>query len=66
MKKIVFLLLVGLVFGCSANDDDEFEDFGYDILPIKSIEFPEAFVNGQIYDITYTYEVPSRINEWVG
>ena len=59
MKKIVFLLLVGLAFTCSTNDDDEFEDFGYDILPIKSIEFPEVLVSGQIYDITYTYEVPS-------
>lgn len=58
MRRIFILAICFFTLSCS-TDDGDFQDFSFEILPIDSVEMPESFTFGEIYNINYTYEVPS-------
>jgi len=58
MKRFLILAICFIALSCS-TDDGDFQDFRFEILPIESVEMPEAFTFGQEYQIQYTYLVPS-------
>ena len=59
MKKVIVLLSVlVLMFSCSVDDENN-DEFHFEILPIASVEMPESFTSGEVYNITYSYEVPT-------
>lgn len=43
---------------CSLNNDDS-NDFYYEILPIESVDIPTEFTLGETYEITVSYLRPS-------
>lgn len=60
MKKVVFLLVLLMSLNsCTINDDDNNPTFGYEILPIESVDMPNEFVLGEVYTISVTYIKPS-------
>lgn len=68
MKKILLLFLtLGLLSGCSLNDDDNPEsDLLYAYAPITAVEFPETFMVGETYSIKITYTLPSPCHRLFG
>lgn len=59
MKKLLLLSLSLLLF-ISCDTDDDYDNFYFEILPVKSVDIPEEFVMGEVYPITVTYEKPSN------
>ncbi|MDD7887222.1 hypothetical protein [Flavivirga sp. 57AJ16] len=58
MKKFfVFCFTVLLFASCSIDDDGP--RFGYEILPVESVDIPNEFTLGETYPITVSYFRPS-------
>ncbi|WMI66582.1 hypothetical protein RBH94_05325 [Aestuariibaculum sp. YM273] len=58
MKKLLLFSLSLLLF-VSCNTDDDYDNYYFEILPVKSVDIPEEFVMGETYPITVSYEKPS-------
>ncbi|MCB0444489.1 MAG: hypothetical protein R2812_10695 [Gelidibacter sp.] len=59
MKRLILVCVLALSFiSCSVNNDDT-NDFYYEILPIDSVDIPSEFTLGQTYQITVSYYKPS-------
>lgn len=63
MKRLIILSLTLILFAsCSIKDDGiNYNDANYslDILPIESVDMPDAFTLGETYPITVSYLKPS-------
>ena len=60
MKRLVFLFAMVLTLAsCSLNDDDAPRYFT-EALPIESVEIPEEFKLGEVYQITVNYTRPNN------
>jgi ABC-type dipeptide/oligopeptide/nickel transport system permease subunit len=58
VKKILILTVVIFsMFSCSVDDNNNFE---IETLPVKTAEVPDAFVFGNTYTLTITYDLPSN------
>ena len=58
MKKAFFALPLLLIL-LSCSTDDSAINGEYVFVPIASVELPERFINGNSYDIEFTYTRPS-------
>ncbi len=59
MKKTIALILILIVtVSCSINDDST--NYGYEILPVESVDIPTEFEYGETYTITVSYFRPSN------
>ena len=54
-KNFCFLIILLSFINCSSDE----ENIRFEILPFESISFPESFVQGETYDIVYTYKIPT-------
>ena len=57
MKKIILLLSLLFIFSSCESDD---ESYSVVVLPIASVEIPNAFELGETYPITMRYYKPSN------
>ncbi len=65
MKKFVFILLLGIVFtGCSTDDDGS--TVSYEFARITDSDLPEFFEQGKIYDLKFTYKLPTTCHLFLG
>jgi len=63
MKKFIALSFALLLFtSCSINDDGT--NYSFEILPIESVDIPEAFTLGEVYPITVSYFKPSTCHSF--
>lgn len=63
MKKIILLAVLSLaLFSCSLDDDTP--KFHQEILPIESVDIPDEFELGQVYEISMTYLKPSTCHQF--
>jgi len=59
MKKIILLVfLTSTLLSCTIGDDSP-PSFNYETLPIVSVDVPEEFQFGNVYEITMTYLRPT-------
>ena len=60
MKKSALLvfIFIALFTSCSI-DDDNYNNFYLEVIPIDSVEIPESFVLGETYQIDMTYTKPN-------
>lgn len=58
MKRLILVCFSLMMFWSCSNDDD-YLNYYYEFMPIESIELPEQFILGQVYNINYTYYRPS-------
>ncbi|MEO6347036.1 MAG: hypothetical protein ABIO60_03915 [Aquaticitalea sp.] len=59
MKRLFLLCVLVLLFAsCSVNNDNS-NDFYYEIVPIDSVVIPEEFTLGETYEIHVKYLRPS-------
>ena len=60
MKKSALLvfIFIALFTSCSV-DDDNYNNFYLEVIPIDSVEIPESFVLGETYQIDMTYTKPN-------
>jgi hypothetical protein len=59
--KALFVVLMILITSCSI---DEGEDYGYEILPIESIDLPHEFILNEAYFIDYTFKLPTNCHTY--
>jgi hypothetical protein len=66
MKKIaLFLVLVVTLFSCTTDNNDR-ENFNFDILPVESYILPESFKLGETYEIKLKYQRPTSCHIYQG
>ena len=53
MKKILFILLLFVMFSCSSDDDNL--ETRFELIAVESAEVPEEFILGNSYRIDMTY-----------
>ncbi|MBO6879972.1 MULTISPECIES: hypothetical protein [Winogradskyella] len=60
MKKFVILVAIFIttITSCSIESDDS-ETFFLEVLPVESIDVPEQFIFGEVYEISMTYNQPT-------
>lgn len=60
MKKYALLVFafITLFTSCSLDDSPAYE-FHLEVVPIDSVEIPEYFVHGEVYQINMTYTQPN-------
>ena len=66
MKRVIFLLLVAtfaLITSCEIDDD---VNYHFEALQVKSVEMPESFDFGEIYNIKVTYFRPDNCTFFEG
>ncbi len=66
MKRVFFLLLVAtlaLITSCEIDDD---VNYHFEALQVKSVEMPESFDYGEIYNIKVTYFRPDNCTFFEG
>ncbi|MGB0895979.1 MAG: hypothetical protein ACPGU9_02440 [Flavobacteriaceae bacterium] len=61
INKIVFIIMILSLASCSV---DEGESYGYEILPIESIDLPHEFILGEEYFIDYTFKLPTDCHRY--
>lgn len=59
MKRIIWLFAAVLMMASCSLDDDNTQRPTYETLAIDSVEMPEEFQLGEIYEIKLTYTKPS-------
>lgn len=59
MKKLFLLFAVSLLFASCSIENDDSNDFYYEILPIESVDIPEEFTLGETYEMHVSYFRPS-------
>ena len=57
MKKLLVICLTLILASCDIDDDGV--NYGFEILPVESVDVPETFVLGETYPITVSYYQPS-------
>ncbi|WP_228853178.1 hypothetical protein [Aegicerativicinus sediminis] len=65
--KYLGSLLVLFLLATSCSLDDDGTNYHYEILPVESVDLPDSFEYGGVYEITLTYNRPStchRFNEF--
>lgn len=65
IKKTLLLFAVVLFASCSLQDDN-YQPYSYEVLPVESFTVPESFVMGQTYTISVTYKRPSDCHFFEG
>ena len=63
MKRLLVLCLT-LVLFASCSLDDNSTDYSFEILPVESVDIPEAFELGEIYPITVSYLRPTTCHSF--
>ncbi|MDX1272450.1 hypothetical protein [Bizionia paragorgiae] len=64
MKKYLLACLATLLLSCSVNDDDDSLSSYQTLLPIESVDIPDAFELGEIYTITLFYIKPTNCHSF--
>ena len=59
MKRIALLLFLAFSLNSCMNDDDDYQKFHIDILPIEEAIIPDSFEWNQEYEITLKYKLPN-------
>ena len=57
MKKLLVLCLALTFASCSVDDDST--NYSFEVLPVESVDIPDAFTLGEVYPITVSYYKPS-------
>lgn len=57
MKKLFILSLALFLFASCSVDDDY--NYSFEILPVESVDIPDEFTLGEVYQITVSYFRPS-------
>ena len=64
MKRFIVICLTFILFvSCSVNDDDA-TNYSFEILPVESVDIPDAFELGETYPITVYYYMPSTCHNF--
>jgi hypothetical protein len=64
MKRFIIILSVFVFLsGCSLEDDNA-NDFEFQVMPIESVNMANSFVKGNTYVISMTYTAPSSCYEF--
>ncbi|WP_179009526.1 hypothetical protein [Winogradskyella forsetii] len=60
MKRYALFVFafISIFTSCNIDDNDNY-DFYLEVVPIDSVELPEYFVQGEIYEINITYTQPN-------
>lgn len=58
MKRLIILGLSLILFASCSLNDDKGIDYNLDVLPIESVDMPDAFTLGETYPITVSYFKP--------
>ena len=66
MKRVFFLLLVASFTLFTSCDIDDDVNYHFEALQVKSVEMPEAFDYGEIYNIKVTYFRPNNCTFFEG
>lgn len=66
MKRVFFLLLVTSFTLFTSCDIDDDVNYHFEALQVKSVEMPEAFDYGEIYNIKVTYFRPNNCTFFEG
>ncbi|MFV0565806.1 MAG: hypothetical protein ACK5NB_08245 [Flavobacteriaceae bacterium] len=59
MKKLIALTLLLISVASCSLDDNDAVSYGYEILPVESVDMPAEFTLGETYTITVSYYRPS-------
>lgn len=59
MKKLIALSLALVLLVSCSIDDDSNSNYGFEVLPVESVDIPSEFVLGETYPITVTYLKPT-------
>ena len=62
MKKLFVLSLILILASCSVDGDST--NYGFEILPVQSVDIPEEFELGETYPITISYFRPSTCHSF--
>lgn len=62
MKRMLVLCLILLLASCSVNDDGT--NYSFEVLPVESVDIPDAFELGETYPITISYLRPSTCHSF--
>ena len=65
MKKLMLIVLLGLLMN-SCSTDDDVPNIEYGLAPITNSEFPAYFEPGKSYDLNLTYRLPTTCNTFLG
>ncbi|MFP4844637.1 hypothetical protein [Winogradskyella sp. PE311] len=65
MKRIIIFaaLIFATMTSCNIEDDDS-QNFFFEIVPIQSVEVPEEFIHGETYEISVSYNRPNDCYEF--
>ncbi|MEH6408174.1 MAG: hypothetical protein V7767_12915 [Leeuwenhoekiella sp.] len=59
MKKVfLFMGLLGLITSCSVDDDNR-QQFRYEVVPVEDVTLPDSLVLGQTYEIPVSFVKPT-------
>ena len=60
IKKFLILMVLFAGFtACSLDDNNDYTDYHFEVLPIKTAQVPSEFQYGNSYAITVTFDLPS-------
>ncbi|MFC2109536.1 hypothetical protein ACFLRU_00675 [Bacteroidota bacterium] len=59
MKRILYITLFALLFTSCIDNNDEYPNFHFTILPIEEATIPSSFVLDETYEITIKYSLPN-------
>lgn len=62
MKRLLVLCLAMLFASCSINDDST--NYSFEVLPVESVNIPDAFELGETYPISVSYFKPSTCHSF--
>lgn len=65
--KLLLVVLASFLMSCSIDDSGSI-NYYLEIMPVDTVEMPETFVHGEIYQISMNYTQPSdcyRFNDFI-
>jgi hypothetical protein len=64
MKRILYFALFTLLFTSCQNNNDDYPDFHFAVLPIEEATIPSSFELGETYEITLKYSLPNSCHSF--
>ena len=63
MKRFIVICLTLILF-TSCSTDDDITNYSFEVLPVESVDIPDAFTLGETYPITVYYFRPSTCHNF--
>lgn len=65
-KCLAVVLFIGLLWGCSIDDDGENVNFTYKLTPITAVKIPDTVLKNEQYTFRIDFEKPSECYSFSG